>query len=227
MPYVTRQTVLQLAGLWFRELSEVPEGLVNSSNARFFVAHKPLSDNDYNDTVSIADVSVRVNGVTAVVASLNATTGEIVMNTAPTTGAQILIDYSYQSVPAGYVDDAISEASATIDLALTSFETVPFTGTVPVVIKKICRFYAAGLLMSGEYGLQRTDEEVKEGERKIKLAERWLKDYVTIRKANLDDTRTSSVGRANADVRLFQTYNESEGRWENQSDEQFSEQRTF
>jgi hypothetical protein len=220
--YSTRQAVLQEAGLWHRELDGAVSGLVNSSNKKYYTEHKPLTDNDYSDTFTTSDVVLYVDGVAVAVTGVVALTGEIEATAAPTTGATVTADYSYSPLADAFVDGAIEEADEWIDLSL---ESVTFD-VASKTVRKISRTYAAGLIMSREYGLQVTDESVKEGERKIKQAERWLADYMKLLKLNADDTNTSSAGRANEDVRLFQTYDEQEGRWERQSDEQFDYKRS-
>lgn len=224
MAYSTKQAVLQEAGLWHRELDGAVSGLANGSNKKYYTEHKPLVDNDYSDTLTTGDVVLYVDGVSVSVAAVVATTGEIEATAAPGNGTTVTADYSYSPLAESFVTSAIEEADEWIDLSLTSIITTPID-PVTATVRKISRTYAAGLIMSREYGLQVTDESVKEGERKIKQAERWLKEYMALLKLNADDANTSVAGRANEDVRLFQTYDTSEGRWNPQSDEQFDVER--
>lgn len=220
MAYVTQQAVLQEAGLWHRELAEEPAGLVNGSNTAFTVAHKPLADNNFNDVVDATDVVLYVNDSPVIVASVNTLTGVVTANVAPANGAEVRVDYSYTSVQTDFVEDVIEEASEMVDGALTDVATVPYTSTIPKTVRLITRVLAAGILLSREYGLQLDEEAVKQGDRKIKLAERWLAAYVI--RLTASDTAGEGVVRSTSDRRIFQTYNESEGRWDPLSDESFT-----
>lgn len=223
MAFVTRQSVLKEAGLWQREIGE-SLGTGDGSNKKFYAAHKPLSDYNADDSVTVTDVVLYVNGAPVTVTGINVTTGEIEAQSAPANGADVTADYSWQNVTDADVDTVIEEAEEAVTLALASITTID-ENDVPVTVRKITRFYAAGLLMAREMGLQQTDETVKEGERKIKQAEKWITEYVALLAKNADDSNTPIAGRSNADVRLFQTYDSANSRWEPTADEQFSVER--
>lgn len=220
MAYSTRISVLREAGLWHRELDETPTGATNGSNVYFYVQHKPLADNDGDDTLEVTDVTLYVDGTAVTVSAVDATTGKITAAVAPASNTEVTVDYSWQNVTDDDVDDVIEEADAAIDDALSS---IGVSYSTSATVRKISRTYAAGLLMAREYGLQQIDESVKEGERKIKQAEKWLEQYAAVLLKNADDSSTSV--RANDDVRLFQTYDTTEGTWGPRSDEQFSLER--
>lgn len=220
MAYVSAQSVLEEAGLWNRELGEIPAGTANGSNTVFTVAHKPLADNNYDDAINASDVTAYVNGTSVPVASVVATTGAVTLSAAPANGTSVTIDYSYTSINSDFVDDVIEEASEVIDNELSQVTTTPFI-TIPKTVRLITRTLAAGLLMSREYGLQADEEADKAARAKIKQAEAWLASYRT---RLIDTSADVSEGNISSTTRgsLFQRYDTTEGTWGPLADEYFT-----
>jgi hypothetical protein len=221
--YVTVQAVLQEAGLWQRELAEVATGLLNGSNCVFTVDHKPLADNNYDDVLDGDDVEAYVDGSPVTVSAVDEDRGQVTLVAAPAgTATEVTVDYSFSAIPLAYVAQVIEEAEELIDDEMGQVVTTPYE-TVPKTVRRIARVYAAGLLMSREYGLQAmTDESGKEGDRKIKLAEAWLSAYRTRMESNGADAGTLVVPRSSSQGRVFQTYDTADGTWGPLSDENFS-----
>lgn len=213
MAYVTPSAVLQEAGLWNQTIGETLSGTVNGSNKVFTTTYKPLVPRTSGASVSTADVAAYVNGSPATVTAVDATTGAITLQTAPTTGQVVTADYAASPIDLSYVTDAIDEADEVIDDVMSAVVTTPYT-VVPKTIRKVARYYAAGLLMGREYGLEMlTEDTTKEGSTKIKQAEAWLDAYRARIESNNADTTAINVPRATDDQRLFDTYDTSNGRW--------------
>lgn len=221
-PYVTIQSVLEEAGLWQRALAEEPAGTVNGTNDTFVVDHKPLADNNYDDIIDPTDVTAYVNGATVDIASIDATTGEVELVTAPANGTTVTLDYSYSPVSPDAVADVIEETEDWINEEMSAVVTTPYTTTnLPKRVRLIARTFAAGVLMSRYFAMQSNEEGTSAGNAKIKLAETWLAAYRLRMSDNGSDVGEVSVPRSSADVRLFQTYDISDGSWGPLADEGF------
>lgn len=182
MAYETQQAVREEAGLQSQVLAEQPSGTVNSSNTAFVTNFKPLVDRTYSDSVTTADLTAYVNSSSVAITSIVAATGTVTLTAAPTTGTTVTIDYAYSPLQDTYVANVIAEAQDFIDTKMQDLDTVPYT-TVPATIRKICRVYAAGLILTRDYGFQAdTEGTSKDGYRKIKLAEEWLTAYYDTKK---------------------------------------------
>lgn len=211
--YVTVKAVLQEAGLWSQQVGEILDGTVNGTNAVFTTTYKPLVQRTDGEEVAVADVAAYVNGSPVTVASLNATTGALTLASAPANGTTVTGDYASSAVSQSDVAGVIAEAADAIDLELTGVTTVPFS-TVPATVRKIARFYAAGLLMSREYGLESiTEESNKEGKRKLEQAEEWLTAYRARLVINTSDTGNYDTPRSTPDKRIFEEYDATNDRW--------------
>lgn len=219
MAYVSPMAVLKLAGLWNQEIGETPVGTTNGSNAVFTTIRKPLVPRTDSDTVTTADVAAYVEGIPVVVASVDATTGAVTLSSAPAADTDVTLDYAASAVSLSDVASATQEAEGAINDAMTGAVTpIPYT-SVPATIRKIARFYAAGLLMASEYGLESiTEETTKEGERKIAKAEAWLASYRATIVTNTAETGDYDVPRSTPDKRIFEQYDSSNGRWDPLSD---------
>lgn len=214
MTYVSPSSVLQEAGLWDRQVGENLSGTVNGSNTVFTSLYKPLVQLADAENVTTADVSAYVDGVPVTVSSVNATTGALTLASAPSGEAVVTGDYVSSALSSAVVAGAIEEAEDWIALEVSGVYTIPATNVSPT-LRKIARFYAAGLLMSREYGLESvTEETTKEGKRKIEQAEKWLAEFRARYTGNTATTGGYNVPRSTADQRLFQGQNDpSTGVW--------------
>lgn len=226
MAYATIQSVQEEAGLWQRELAGTPAGLVNGSNTVFVVDHKPLADNNYSDDITTADVTAYVNDAPVTVTAVNATTGAITLAAAPASLAVVTIDYSYSSVASSYATEAIEEASEWVVDSLSEVLTIA-PAAVPKQVRMLTRLYAAGLLMIRFFGLQNSEDQVDSGYAKLKLAKSLMKDYRATIVMNGETVGTTNVPVVTAKKSLFQRYDESEGRWDKPTDENFTVNRVL
>jgi hypothetical protein len=210
--YETKQRILEEAGLVHSVRDEVPSGLVNGSNKVFTVAHKPLADRNYDDTIDGYDVTFYVNGSTVAVAGIDETDGEITLLSAPANGAEVTVDYNYAVVADQVVCDARDEAHDFVDEYMDGTDSVPYS-TVPATIRKITRFYAAGLLLARDYGSGADIENTsKDGYLKMDKAEAWLAKYVEIGGMNGLSLSGADV-EVESDANLFTTYDRESGRY--------------
>lgn len=221
--YVTIQAVLQEAGLWQRELGDTPVGAIDASNKVFTVIRKPLADTNYDDEVDLEDVVVYVNGASVSVVAADETSGQITLAAAPAVGTTVTVDYSFSAITSDDVAGVIEEAQEYIDDEMSQIVTTPYTGSVPKSVRRIARYYAAGLLMTRDYALQGlTAEETKEGNAKIKMAETWLAAYRQRIMDNGSDVGPIAVPRSSPDRRPFQRFDTSTNEWSALTDESFT-----
>lgn len=230
-PYVTRQAVLEEAGLSQRAVQESPAlGVADGTNTIFTTRKAPLSDTAYDDAVDNSDVVAYVNGSAVPVKGVNADTGAITLVSAPANGATVLLTYRFQSVTDANVDDVICEAQDLIDTTMASVDQVPYE-TVPATVKKICRVYAAGLLLTRDYGFSSdTADTSKDGYKKLEMVEGkgqegnqnympgWLSRWLT---NGGQSGNTSDAGSGGADVisdpNVFDNYDQTTGKYSNGS----------
>jgi hypothetical protein len=213
MTYVSPIAVLQEAGLWDRQVGENLSGPVDGTNKAFTTQYKPLVQTTSGAEVTSQDVSVYVDGLPVAVGSVDAPTGALTLVTAPSESSDVSGDYASSAVSHEDVAGVIEEAEDWIALELTNVFEVPDQGVSPT-LRKIGRFYAAGLLMSREYGLESvTEETTKEGKRKIQQAEEWLKQWRMRHLSNSASTVGYNVPRSTEDQRLFDQPDQSSGGW--------------
>lgn len=171
--YESQQAILEEAGLQNRVMQEVLSGAVDGANKSFTTAYGPIADSNYNDQVDSTDLVVFVNGVKAAVASVDETNQIITLSNAPATNAVVTANYWYSAVPASYVSRAREEAQDLIDTTVAAVDPVPYSqGQVPPTVRKMTRVYAAGLLLTRDYGSGRDIAETsKDGYKKLQLVE--------------------------------------------------------
>lgn len=221
MGYSKLQSVLEEAGLWHQTIGETPAGSANGSNTVFTVSNKPLTDRDYSDTVTKDDVAAYVDGSSVTVASINATTGAVTLSSAPSNGTNVTIDYAFSSCTTTNVTEAIEEADEWLDTELSEVLTSELI-TASKTVRKLSRLYAAGLLMVRFYGLENNEEQMLAGSGKIKLAKKELADYRARLEANGADNGDTALPISTPKQRLFQRYDDTEGRWDKNTDENFT-----
>lgn len=207
--YVTKQAILEEAGLSQPILAEPLSGLANGSNKVFTTLKKPLADTNYDDTVDMYDVVLYVNGSSAPIASVDGPSGTITAVTAPANAVVVTADYRYSPLLDAYVSQVSEEAEDYIASNMDVIDPLPYK-TVPPTIRKIARWYAAGMLLAKDYGFQRdTSQTSKDGEAKIAQAEKWLDAYIaTGGSTGLSDVSAAEVTTA-SDPALFTDYDRS------------------
>lgn len=221
MAYCSQMSVLKEAALWFQEIGATPAGTANGSNKVFTVDHKPLVDRTGDDSVDAADVALYVDGTSVTVSAVNETTGAITVPTAPGNGTDVTVDYAYSSVSSDEVVEVIQEASEWVDDELGQLLS-DAQRAASKRVRMLTRMYAAGLLMQRFYALENNEEQANTGAAKLKLAKREMTDYRTRLEENGSDAGDQSIIVSSSRLRLFQRYDESEGRWDKLSDENFT-----
>jgi hypothetical protein len=219
MSYVTKQAILEHAGLQHRQTGAELAGLANGTNTVFTTEKKPIVDSNYDDAVTTADVIVYVNGSPVTVSSINAVTGAFTLAAAPVNGSVVTADYSFSNVTETEITQAREDAEDAINDVMGDIDTVPYE-TVPATVRKIAKWYAAGLLLSRDYGFQSDSEETsKSGRAVLKQAETWLDKY-----AERGGKTSTSSAVSEADVShepdVFTTYDSTTDRYTS-SDELF------
>jgi len=180
MAYESLQAILEEAGMSHQELSETPYGTADGSNKTFTTAHKPLSDQNYDDVVDKDDVLVLVNGSPVTVESVNAQTGSITLAEAPANGAEIIVEYRYSSIALRYVEQLRREAEDWVNKKMAPVDPcAPYTGVfnpgeggtlISATVQAIVRIYAAAQLLIRDYGYnQDTELTSKDGYKKLAL----------------------------------------------------------
>lgn len=202
MPYVAKQTILEEAGLLQVVRGEGLAGTANGTNKVFTTDYKPISDADYDDSVDSSDVAVYVGGVKVVVVGVVAETGRITLRDAPSAAAVVTADYRYSNVSDDAVEEARNEAQEMVNETLDSVDTVPYDDeAVPATIRKIVKWYAAGLLLMQDYGPnQDTEQTSKNGDYKMKRAEGWLDKYSSTIGTDSSAGNASAEARHEADI---------------------------
>lgn len=212
MSLVKRQDILEEAGLQHVVLGVSLTGLANGSNTVFTATNKPLADANYDDDVTTADVTVYVNGSPVTVSSLNQATGVMTLASAPANGATVTADYRYSNVSAGAVDQVRDEAEEAVEEAMDGLDDVPVATS-----RKIARWYAAGLLLTRDYGFSSdTSLTAKDGEARLKRAEAWLAKYQAL--SDLTTGTTSGITKqldteVETDPHVFDSYDRINGRY--------------
>ncbi len=224
MAYCTQQSVLKEAGLWHQEIGATPAGTANGTNKVFTTDYKPIADRTDDDAIDADDVVLYVNGTAATVSLVNETTGAVTVPTAPTNGATVTVDYAYSSVSTDEVAEVIEEASEWINDELSQYLTTAQIADSKRV-RMLTRLFAAGLLMQRYYGLENNEEQANTGAAKLKFAKKEMADYQTRLEANGADAEDQKIIVSTSRQRLFQKYDESEGRWDSLADESFTTNR--
>lgn len=219
MAYESRQAILEEAGLSQVVTAETPSGLVNGTNTVFTVNHIPLTDMNYDDVIDVNDVLVFVNSTIVSVSSINVDTGQVTLTAAPATGTAVTITYRYSSVTDGRVQQVQEEAANLVDDRLLNIDHPATSAT----IRKIVRYYAAGMLLARDYGFQNdTQQTSKDGYKKMEMAEAWLESYATLlykqeefAEGGDEDLLTAEV---KSDADLFTTWNSTTGLYVSRDD---------
>lgn len=203
MSYETKQAILEFAGLSYVVLSEPLNGNVDGSNTVFTTDHKPLADGNYDDVVDTTDVTVYVDGSPVTVTAINVAAGALTLALAPTLNANVTADYVYSDIKDTAVENLRTEAQDHVDEIMGTLDTVPYV-TVPSTVRKIVRWYAAGMLLTQDYGSGKdTDGTSKDGYKKIAQADEWLDKYLALGGQTGGSSTPDAQGEAQSDASLF------------------------
>lgn len=197
MSYTCIQAIREGAGLLNYVKNETPAGTINGSNKDFIVVRRPIVDGNYDDVVDIQDVNVYVDRVLVDVAAVDSTAGKITLVTAPATGTKVTVDYQFSPISDKYVEGKQTEAESWINTKLRPYTTVPLTKPIPGTINTIAELYAAGLILTRDWGNRvDTEQTSKDGAAKIKMARELLNDHITGLQYDNESTSTKDTGTA-------------------------------
>jgi hypothetical protein len=218
LAYESKQSILEEAGFSHVVTGETLNGIANGSNTIFTANHIPLTDSNYDDTVDTTDVVVYVNGVSVAKTSLNVETGAITLTAAPANGATVTANYRYSPVTDQAVGQVQEEAGDLVDERLADIDHPATSAT----IRKIVRYYAAGLLLARDYGFQSdTEQTSKDGYKKMEMAEKWLEAYAVLLQSSQDLAEAGDVDlnmvEVETDPHLFSYYDRSAGAYASDS----------
>jgi len=185
MSYITLQQIREASGFQFNVEGETLTGTANGTNKVFYTSNKPIVDADYDDTVDASDITVYVDGTEVTVSSVDALTGKITLENAPSNGATVTADYSWSSLKDERVDDARDKAESEVNGALTERYTLPLS-EVPVLIEEITTELAAGILIKSNYALTggRGDEGLRRQKEARNLLEKVRKGDIKLVKSD-------------------------------------------
>lgn len=225
MAYESKQSILEEAG--FSQIvtgegsSNGLSGTANGSNTIFTVSHIPLTDSNYDDMVDATDVVAYVNSSVVAVTSVNVDTGGITLAAAPANGAVVTINYRYSPITDQAVSQVQDEAGDLVDDRLLTIDHPATSAT----IRKIVRWYAAGLLLARDYGFQSdTQQTSKDGYKKMEIAEAWLEAYANLLFAQAEFAEGTDEDlqyvEVMSDPNIFTTYDSTTGQYTSK-DERF------
>ncbi len=200
MSYASIQAIREGAGLLSRVNNEKPKGAVDGTNRDFVVARRPLVDSNYDDVVDEDDVNAFVDGIPVEVSEVNPTNGSIKLATAPTAGQIVTIDYFHSPITDDYTGGKQDEADSWIDLKIKGYVKVPLN-PVPGIIATAAEMYAAGLILTRDWGARvDTEQTSKDGFAKIKQARDLIADYIQGLKDDKATTGDSDGSTGSASV---------------------------
>lgn len=185
MSYARIQAIRESAGLLSRVSNETPNGAVDGNNRVFIVKRRPIVDGNYDDAVTEEDVHVFVSGVPVVIEDIEPLTGKITLRDIPLATAKVTVDYQFSPITDDYTEGKQEEADSWVDLKLKPYlskgyiDTLPLT-PVPGIISTVAEMYAAGLILTRDWGSRVDSEQTsKDGYQKLKTARDLLADYIT------------------------------------------------
>ena len=179
MPYASIQAIREGAGLLYRAVNEKAIGAVDGSNQVYTTKRRPIVDGNYDDEVGPEDVHVYVNGTAVAVGEVVAEEGKITLAAAPAVNDKVTIDYCHSPVTDEYVEGKQTESDNWIDMKIKGSVSVPLKEPIPGVIVTAAEMYAAGLILTRDWG-NRVDSELssKDGFAKIRQARELVADYL-------------------------------------------------
>lgn len=178
-PYASIQAIREGAGLLSFVNNETPTGDTDGSNTVFTVVRRPIVDGNYDDVVGVEDVQAFVDGTAVEVSNVDAAAGTITLAVAPGNNTQVTVDYQFSPISDEYVTQKQDEANSWVNLKISSYVACPLKAPIPGIITSAAEMYAAGLILTKDWG-NRVDSELtsKDGAAKIKMARDLLADYI-------------------------------------------------
>lgn len=227
MPYASIQAIREGAGLLNRVNNETPTGAINGSNRDFVVGRRPIVDGNYDDVVGKEDVQAFVNDAPVVVSNVDAASGKITLAVAPATNDDVTVDYQFSPITDEYTETKQVEADSWVNMKIQGYIAVPLDD-VPGIITSAAEMYAAGLILTRDWG-SRVDSELtsKDGFNKIKQARALLDDYIQglkdarIRKASYNGSENSVSTASDHDVFSRHEHELGHNRGDHTDDEYF------
>lgn len=181
--YTTLQDILEEAGLHHVENGVALSGVVDGINTTFTTDRKPITDRNFDDTVTVDDFVVFVDGVPVKAVSVNEAFGVIELEKAPKNDSVVTIDYSYASVPLRVVELARKAAMAWIDKSMEGVDPCAPYGKygreIPGRVVELCTNYAAARLLIREYGFNQDIEGTsKDGYKRLEVVKQDMQEFV-------------------------------------------------
>jgi len=174
----------------------------DGSTTAFYTEHAPLVDLNDSGTVTIADVTVFVNGTSVTISSIDATQGKITLSAAPANGADLTVIYAWSPADDSDVTIARAAGNGVVNSYLTKIYSTPvetvntnFTGSpAEAILKEIEALISASFLLDGR---QTEDNNVIDGSDLYKKGIEYL-EKITERKLSLIDTTGAILAEKNS-----------------------------
>ena len=173
----------------------------DGSTTAFYTEHAPIVDLNDDGSVTIADVTVYVNGTSVTISAIDAAQGKITLAAAPVNGADLTVIYAWS--PSDDTDVTIARAAAygVVNSYLTKIYSTPvetvnanFTGSpAESILMEIEALIAASFLLDGR---QTEDNNVIDGSDLWKKATGYL-EKITERKLSLIDSTGAILAEKN------------------------------
>lgn len=181
-------------------------GTADGANTSFYVARTYVVDRDYDDSLAAADVVVYDDSVAVTATSVNGTTGEIVLDSAPAASSVMKCTYAWSALSDAKVTKYRNEAISFVQRRLKGIldYTTWDSSDVPDELKTITRMYAAALILIRDHGSSAdTELTSKDGYKRLGWAKKALKEYI---QAVSDDADASTPVTASTktDGQLFE-----------------------
>lgn len=180
--YATRQELREEAGRQHKVVKGVITGTIDGVNRSFFAEKLPVVDNNYDDAIDTADVLVYDDGVVVPLTSVNGTTGEIVLNSAPASGSVLRASYEFSELKDAVVDKRRKSAIGFVKRELkgiVDYSAWASADDIPDELRTIVLMYASGLILIRDHGSSAdTDETSKDGYKRLSWAKSAMKEYV-------------------------------------------------
>ncbi len=218
MSYTTLQAIREGAGLQIKVLNETPNGAIDGTNRDFVVKKRPIVDTDGDDEVGKDEVNAYVNGASVAITAVDATTGKVTLATAPALNTKVTLDYYNSPTSDEYVGGKQDEADSWIDRKLGGIEPKLPLNPVPGLIATVAEMYAAGLILTRDYGSSAdTDLSSKDGYKKIATARELLMDYIQSVKTAAEQDLGHSLVKSSSDGNIFYRDTNLDDEWSNSS----------
>ena len=123
---------------------------------------------------------------------VNLKDNKVTVSPAPATDAKVKVQYEFSTLSDKRVDDARDKAVTWVQRCLDGiFDYETWGKDVPSDVQTAVIYYAAGLLLSDDYGLLTDEGLPTDGNSKMKMAKMMIKDIKDSLKQNEGTTRIS------------------------------------